>query len=467
MKSDPILTVFEELARRDGTAPVVASPQRQATRDEVLALSRAIERAAGRSAAPPGAYVLIACANGAAFLAAMLGVRRSGRVPVLADWTTPPDERARIAGALGIAAAVVCDEAFPDQAAAVRTIPLPAAPATPAAGVDYVKVTSGSTGTPSGIAVTAESLIADDEQIASSMGISGDDRILAQILWSHSYALSSAVLPALRRGSLLVISEDGGPWGPLDAGRALGSTFFPTVPVYLHTIASLAEAPVWPASIRTVISAGSPLRPDTAARFQAAFGMPVHVFYGASECGGICYDREGSAALRGTVGTPLNGVTVELCDGAVRVRSAAVGSGYVPVAREELSGGTFLAADLGTWTSGGELALLGRADALINAGGKKVHPAEVENVLREMPGVREVVVVGVAAEQGEREIVRAVIACDPARVTYEEVAAWCRVRLAAHKVPRSILLVDDIPRTARGKIDRAALAGRVPAPVER
>jgi long-chain acyl-CoA synthetase len=195
--------------------------------------------------------------------------------------------------------------------------------------------------------------------------------------------------------------------------------------------------------------------------------MPVHVFYGASECGGICYDREGSAALRGTVGTPLNGVTVELCDGAVRVRSAAVGSGYVPVAREELSGGTFLAADLGTWTSGGELALLGRADALINAGGKKVHPAEVENVLREMPGVREVVVVGVAAEQGEREIVRAVIACDPARVTYEEVAAWCRVRLAAHKVPRSILLVDDIPRTARGKIDRAALAGRVPAPVER
>jgi long-chain acyl-CoA synthetase len=274
--------------------------------------------------------------------------------------------------------------------------------------------------------------------------------------------LSSAVLPALRRGSLLVLSDDAGPWGPLAAARALGATVFPTVPVYLHAIASLADPPPWPETIRRVISAGATLRPETAARFREVYGPCAHVFYGASESGGICYDRTGDAALRGTVGTPLDGVRVDIEEGAVRVRSEAVGLGYVPAAKASLRDGRFVTADLGAWTADGELELLGRADAMINAGGKKVQPAEVESVLRAMPGVRDVVVFGVPCGVGEREIVRAVIACDTGRIAYVEVTAWCRDRLAAHKVPRSIVFVEVIPRTPRGKIDRAALDAAEP-----
>jgi acyl-coenzyme A synthetase/AMP-(fatty) acid ligase len=81
----------------------------------------------------------------------------------------------------------------------------------------------------------------------------------------------------LRRGCVLVLPDDGGPWAPLHAARALSATILPTVPIYLQTIASLAERPDWPATLRLVISAGAPLRPDTAGRFLETFGRRARV----------------------------------------------------------------------------------------------------------------------------------------------------------------------------------------------
>jgi long-chain acyl-CoA synthetase len=290
------------------------------------------------------------------------------------------------------------------------------------------------------------------------MGLLPSDRLVAAIPWAHSYALSSLVMPALRRGSVLVVPKDASPWAPMDAARTLSATVFPTVPVVLQTMASLAAPPAWPESLRTVISAGALLHPETAARFREVFGRDAHVFYGASECGGITYDRDGGAALRGTVGTPVDGVSIVLDDdGAVAVHSAAAGVRLVPEDDARLRGGVFRSADLARWTPEGELALIGRADAIINVGAKKVHPAEIESVLRAMPGVREAFVLGVPAPGDERTIVRAFVACDPASISYAAVASWCRERLSGHKVPRSIVRLESIPKNERGKVDRAAL----------
>jgi long-chain acyl-CoA synthetase len=467
MSADPVLMPFEHLAGRDPAAPLVATPSRSAARGEILDLSRAVTAALTASGAAPGSRVLLACANGAGFLAALAGARRAGLVPVLADVTSPPAERARVAEALTIAVTISCAETFPAGPSAFL-IETHGAAGPSEEGGDFIKLTSGSSGAPSGVAVTAEALAADDDQLATSMGLRDDDRFLAAVPWSHSYGLSSLVLPALRRGCLLVLPEDGGPWAPLDAARRLSATVFPTVPIYLQTIASLAERPAWPDSLRLVVSAGAQLRAETAARFLETFRRRAHVFYGASECGGISYDREGSAALRGTVGTPVDGVSIGLPDaasggeGTVSIRSAAVGLGYVPTGSDRLGDGVFRSADLAAWTAQGELKLLGRADGLINAGGKKVNPSEVEAVLRALPGVRDAVVFGYAAPGSEREIVRAVVACEPGALSHADVTAWCRARLAAHKVPRSIVFLKDVPRNARGKIDRAALAASEP-----
>jgi long-chain acyl-CoA synthetase len=463
MRNDPILDAFDLLIRRDAGAPLVATQKAAASRGDVDGWARRVEEGLAECRAPQGAYVLVACVNGAGFLAAVVAARRAGLVPVLADWSSPPAERARVASALGVAARITCGEVIPTDPSAFRIDGSGfRAPAPQGAG--YVKLTSGSSGIPSGVAVAAEALAADDDQLAAAMGLLPSDRFVAAIPWSHSYGLSSLVMPALRRGCLLAVPEDGNPWAPLDVARALSATVFPTVPVYLQTIASLAAPPAWPESLRTVISAGAPLHATTAAKFLEVFGRRVHVFYGASECGGIAYDQEGGAALRGTVGTPIDGVSVDLDDrGAVTVRTAAAGITHVPEGDGRLGDGIFRSADLATWTGDGELALVGRADALINVGAKKVHPAEIESVLRAMPGVREVFVLGVPAPGDERTIVRAFVACDPDALTYAAVAAWCRERLAGHKVPRSIVRLEAIPRNARGKIDRAALLAWNPA----
>jgi acyl-CoA synthetase (AMP-forming)/AMP-acid ligase II len=133
-----------------------------------------------------------------------------------------------------------------------------------------------------------------------------------------------------------------------------------------------------------------------------------------------------------------------------------VGVGYLPVPSASLENGTFRTSDRATW-AGDELRLLGRLDGLINVKGKKVDPAEVEAVLSALAGVLEVVVLGVPSRVDGSQTVRAVVACPPGTLSAEDVVAFCRARLAEHKVPRSIRFLPEIPRNARGKVDRAVL----------
>src|SRR5262249_39032206 len=159
------------------------------------------------------------------------------------------------------------------------------------------------------------------------------------------------------------------------------------------------------------------------------WGLPVHVFYGASECGGICYDREGGAGERGTVGTPVEGGEVTLepgpegaeCEtGRGAVRSAAVARRYLPDPDPPPAQGRFETSDFAAW-EGGELALRGRLDDLINVKGKKVDPREVESVLAQLPGVEEVAVLGLPLPERGSEVVRAVIACRPGELSLEQI----------------------------------------------
>jgi acyl-CoA synthetase (AMP-forming)/AMP-acid ligase II len=467
---DPILQAFERLARRAPLAPLVVSPERRATVGDVDALARAAGRrlAEGAPGLPPGTLVGLAAANGPGFLASLLALRRAGLAALLLDPQSPEPEARRILGALGAPALLRCPEGWPQgpEGWSLLSPPgdrtEPASPIFPGSFPDrsdiaVVKLTSGSTGAPRGIAASSEALLADDAALTLSMGLSAADRLLTTIPLSHSYGLASLALPALVRGTLLVMPEAAGVYDPFVTAARLDATFFPTVPAYLDALARMAEPPPRPDSLRLVITAGAPLAAATSARFREAFGLPVHVFYGSSECGGICYDREGGAAERGTVGAPVEGVRVlvEPDDGRVTVESAAVASGYLPEPDERLAGGRFRAGDLAVWQDG-ELALRGRVDDLVNIKGKKVNPREVETVLAGLPGVDEAAVLGVPLA-GAGELLRAVVACRPGSLTAGEVVAWCRARLSAHKVPRSVILIESLPRNARGKLDRAAL----------
>lgn len=472
---DPILNAFDDAVGRDPTAALVVSRSRKTTRGEVDALARRLASVLPRSRSP---VAVLAAPTGPGFLSSWVALLRAGTAPVLADPGTPIDEQRRIASRLGASFIVRCRHAWPTGIDdwSIEDLGPDAVPGYPVPpSVAAIKLTSGSSGEPRGIAATGENLLVDDEQLRRTMGIGESSRLMAAIPLSHSYGLSSLAVPALTRGIVLVIPDETGPSPGLASAAACGATFFPTVPAVIGALLRIEPAPPWPATLRLVVTAGAPIAPESAARFRETFGLPVRVFYGASEVGGICFDREGGAAERGTVGTPVEGVRVTLerevergdapDEGTVVVLSRAAAAGYLPDPNEKLAGGTFRGGDVGAWRAG-ELALRGRED-FINVKGKKVYPREVEGILAGFPGVDEVVVLGVRLNGTDGETVRAVIAGDPEKVTPAAVLEHCRGRLAPHKIPRSVVVRREIPRTERGKIDRSALAGPAPRLEER
>jgi acyl-coenzyme A synthetase/AMP-(fatty) acid ligase len=214
------------------------------------------------------------------------------------------------------------------------------------------------------------------------------------------------------------------------------------------------------------ISAGAPLTRSVARNFQEKFGQPIHSFYGASECGGICYDRVAAGELEGFVGPALCGVdlqplTADASPTQLRVRSAAVGDGYFPQTEpEKLGDGSFLPDDLVTISKEG-VRIVGRLSDVINVAGKKVNPAEVEAHLLSFPGVRQAVVFGRASPLRHQEVV----ACVVAATETEEAALleFCRTRLSGWQAPKRIFLLDTLPANERGKISRRELAERFSA----
>jgi acyl-coenzyme A synthetase/AMP-(fatty) acid ligase len=220
-------------------------------------------------------------------------------------------------------------------------------------------------------------------------------------------------------------------------------TVFPAVPALLRVLAALPPGRANIDSLRTVISAGAVLTPAVAQAFFARYGLKIHNFYGSSETGGICYDRTGSASLTGrSVGKPLAGVSVTVQAGRVTVESPAVAT----------RAGRWRLADLGEWNGRGELALLGRAGHGANIGGKKVHPLEVERVLRALPGVTDAAV-WLWQSQG-RDLLAAGVETAHSHAELERALA---ARLPAWKLPKTWFIARELPRTARGKLDLSAL----------
>ncbi|HET6899313.1 MAG TPA: class I adenylate-forming enzyme family protein [Vicinamibacteria bacterium] len=461
-----LAAAFARMADQEPWAPLVVSSSRSTSRGEVAALARAAAEAVARS--PATHLVGLSAPNGPAFLAGVLALRQGGHGVLLLDPAAPLAERRRACAALGARAMLSCTQGWPIDSAEWVSAGIPDAPTSEVSrDVGFVKLTSGSTGAPRGVAATEAALLADEDALGRTMGLRAEDRILGAIPMSHSYGFSSVALPALRRGSIAVVPDEEGPLAPLRAASFASATVFPSAPAYLQALLKLSQPPAWPSSVRLVISASAPLPPDVAAQFHARFGRRVHVFYGASECGGICYDREGTAAQMGTVGEPVEGVRVRLEpldgdaeEGLVTVESPAVALGYLPSGDERLGRGRFLSSDLGVF-EGRALRLRGRVDGLINVKGKKVNPTEIECVLQRMPGVSEVVAFGVPSADKASDTVRAVIACPTGALGYDEVLAWCRAHLPEHKVPRSVVLVSAIPRTSRGKVSREELMALV------
>ncbi len=411
----------------DGTTGAIT------TREELLARSEKLAVDLESSDLREGDLYALQLPNSVEFVATFLAALKMRLVVIPIDRDAPATEVAAIREHFG---AGTCANALPRDAR-------------------VIKLTSGSTGRPKGIVTTEANLIADCRNICASMAITPEDLNLGAIPFSHSYGFSNLVMPLLVQGTPIVATNDYLPQALLDLANRHRCTVAPLIPMVFAHLASTAHEDF--DTVRTFISAGAPLPATTSRQFRERFGIEIHSFYGCSECGGITYDRRGGAVERGTVGAPLDGVTLTTDAGRLSVSSESVAAGYLHDATtfQAIERATFITDDLVELT-GGELTLTGRASDMINTAGKKVNPREVEAVILEIEGVREAKVYGEPA--GARgEVVAAAVVATP-DVTREQVREFCRARLSLHKVPRIVKMLDAMPVDERGKIRRAALA---------
>jgi len=375
-----------------------------------------------------GQRIVIAEPNGFEWLRVFLGIIQSGGVPAPVDPDEPADARETIARRIGASWIWAGDHLRPVQA-----------PRRPQGrDVCLLKVTSGSTGLPKAFPFTHREMIADGRQICATMDIREDDVNLAEIPFGHSYGLGNLVVPLLVQGTAVVCGRGPFPHAIASDCRSWGPTVLAAVPILFRALAD-ADIPAESlATLRVVISAGSPLPAGVAQAFFAKFGRHIHGFYGSSETGGICYDRTGQATLSGrSVGTPLDGVRIVPTRGRrFTVESPAV-----------MGGGRHSPRDYGTMSPAGELVILGRSDRTVKIGAKRLDPAEVEIALKALPSVREAIVF--PHPSGSEGLAAAVVSSDSPAAIRRALAG----RIAAWKFPDRIVVFQEFPVTARGKPD--------------
>jgi acyl-coenzyme A synthetase/AMP-(fatty) acid ligase len=393
---------------------------------------RARELAAAMHDRLPGERIAFSLPNGPEWLALFLALQSRGLTAVPFDGALPPAAALDLARRLRVHS-LYKDGHFHDPGVK---------PAARSPRLCCLKVTSGTAAAPKTVPCRAEHLLADGKNVISTMGLRPRDRHLAAIPLGHSYGLGNLVLPLILQGATLVTAHDYVPRQLAEWIARHRVTVLPLVPALFRVLAALPHGPALKPA-RLAISAGAVLSPEIARAFFARHKIKVHNFYGSSETGGICYDRTGAASLTGrSVGKPLRGVAVTLSRGRVTVAGPAVAAGA----------GRWRLADAGEWNARGELVLLGRAGRGANIGGKKVHPLEVERALCALPGVADAAVWRI--EAAGRELLAAAAETMRPRAELERELAAC---LPAWKLPKHLLVLSEIPRTARGKIDHARL----------
>jgi acyl-CoA synthetase (AMP-forming)/AMP-acid ligase II len=373
--------------------------------------------------------------NGADWLALFLALQKSALVAVPLDAGLPREGCVETARRLR-AHAVFIDGEFYVLEGGLRQ-----------KHVCCLKITSGTSGEPKAVACRAEHLLADGRNVCRTMGVRPDDRNLAAIPFGHSYGLGNLVLPLLLQGTAIISAREFLPRQLVEWTRRHRATVFPAVPALLRVLAELPASAGGLAPLRTVISAGAVLPSAVAQAFRVRFELKIHNFYGSSETGGICYDRTGAASLSGrSVGKPLVGVHVSVAAGRIMVESAAVAT----------RSRRWRLPDVGEWNRAGELVLLGRGGQGANIGGKKVHPREVERVIRALPGVTDAVVW--LEHRAGRDLLAAAVETKHGR---SEIERTLSARLPAWQMPKSVFVAAELPRSARGKLDLMAVKERL------
>ena len=336
--------------------------------------------------------------------------------------------------------------------------------------------TSGTSGLPRAAMLPHRALLANIEQVdrVHPAMIESGDVVLGVLPLFHVYGLNAVLGAVLRRGARLVLVDRFDPRGTLDLVRAEGCTVLPVAPAVLGRwlgVDGLADAL---AGVRLVLSGSAPLAMDAAEQFTTTTGLPVHQGYGLTEAAPVVTSTLCSRRIQpGSVGAALPGVEVRLLDdtgrppapgdpGEIEIRGDNLFTGYWPHgAGGPAEDGWWPTGDLGFLDADGDLFLVDRLKDLVVVSGFNVYPWEVEEVLREVDGVAEAGVIGIPdPDTGEAVVAYLVAPGREPQAVRDAVLAHVERRLARFKRPTRVEVVDALPLTVTGKVQKGRLRGR-------
>ncbi|WP_344595292.1 AMP-binding protein, partial [Streptomyces violaceusniger] len=340
--------------------------------------------------------------------------------------------------------------------------------------IAWMLYTSGTTGLPKGVLSTQRnclwSLAACYVPVT---GLTAEDRVLWPLPLFHSLSHIVCLLAATAVGASTRIVDGVSTADVLEALREDRSTFVAGVPtLYHHLIEAARERDFAAPQLRIALVGGAVATADLVRSFESTFGVPLVDAYGSTEtCGAIAVNWPTGQRVEGSCGLPVPGLTVRLVDpdtgvdvpagqeGEFWVSGPNIMAGYhnqPEATAAALRDGWYRTGDLGRRDKAGFCTVTGRIKELIIRAGENIHPGEVEAVLRTVPGVADVAVVGKPhAVLGEVPV--AFVVPGPDGFDPSALLATCRERLSYFKVPEEIYEIARVPRTASGKITRHVL----------
>ncbi|HZF23893.1 MAG TPA: malonyl-CoA synthase [Burkholderiales bacterium] len=331
--------------------------------------------------------------------------------------------------------------------------------------------TSGTTGRSKGALVTHRNLASNARVLVDYWQFGANDVLLHALPMFHVHGLFVANHCALLAGAKLL-------WhGKFDVKLVIRdlarASVMMGVPTFYNRL--LSESTFTRAlcnNVRLFVSGSAPLQLETFKDFEARTGKTILERYGMSEAGMISSNPFAGERRGGTVGFPLPGISVRIVDerdrpvengviGAIQVKGENVFAGYWRMSdktREEFTAdGYFRTGDVGVFDRDGYLSIVGRAKDLIISGGYNVYPREIELVLDAIPGVAESAVIGVPHPDFGEAVTAVVVAQKDVRLDPAAVIGAVKNTLANYKVPKAVHFVDDLPRSAMGKVQKALL----------
>ncbi|XP_029123361.1 oxalate--CoA ligase isoform X2 [Elaeis guineensis] len=338
--------------------------------------------------------------------------------------------------------------------------------------------TSGTTSRPKGVPLTQQNLAASVNNIRSVYRLTETDSTVIVLPLFHVHGLLAGLLSSLASGAAVVLPASGRFsastfWSDMRAADATWYTAVPTIHQILLDRHFTRPEPDYP-KLRFIRSCSASLAPAILARLEEAFGAPVLEAYAMTEASHLMSSNplpEDGPHKPGSVGRPVGQEMAVLDEegarqtahvpGEVCIRGPNVTKGYKnnPEANESaFKFEWFHTGDVGFMDSDGYLHLVGRIKELINRGGEKISPIEVDAVLLSHPDVALAVAFGVPDDKFGEEINCAVIPREGAKLEEEEVLRYCRKNLAAFKVPKKVFITESLPKTATGKIQRRIVA---------